>query len=75
MNYRRFGSLALSGATLAWLAVGAAPLAAQNAAVITGRVVSERGDPLGGATVIINNTNFGSTTAPKSSIAPTAAGN
>ena len=64
MNYRRLGSLALGGATLAWLAVGAAPLAAQNTAVITGRVVSERGDPLGGATVIVNNTNFGATTAP-----------
>jgi TonB-linked SusC/RagA family outer membrane protein len=64
MNYRRLGSLALSGATFAWLAVGAAPLAAQNTAVITGRVVSERGDPLGGATVVVNNTNFGATTAP-----------
>jgi len=46
------------------LVVGALPLMAQNAAVITGRVVSERGDPLGGATVIVNNTNFGATTAP-----------
>jgi TonB-linked SusC/RagA family outer membrane protein len=63
MNYRRLGLLGLGSATLAWLAAAATPLAAQEAAVITGRVVSERGDPLGGATVIINNTNYGATTA------------
>ena len=64
MNHSRLGSLFLGGATLAWLTVASAPLSAQNAAVIRGRVVSERGDPLGGATVIIANTNFGGTTAP-----------
>ncbi len=64
MNHSRLGSLFLGGATLVWLTLASAPLAAQNAAVISGRVVSERGDPLGGATVIVNNTNFGATTAP-----------
>ena len=64
MNHSRLGSLFLGGATLVWLTVAGAPLAAQNAAVISGRVVSERGDPLGGATVIVPNTNFGTTTAP-----------
>jgi hypothetical protein len=64
MNHSRLGSLFLGGVTLVWLGAGAAPLAAQNAAVISGRVVSDRGDPLGGATLIINNTNFGATTGP-----------
>ncbi len=62
MNYSRLGSLFLGGATLVWLGAGVAPLVAQNAATISGRVVSERGDPLGGATLIVNNTNFGATT-------------
>ena len=64
MNHSRLGSLFLGGTTLVWLTVASAPLVAQNAAVISGRVVSERGDPLGGATVIVTNTNFGGTTAP-----------
>jgi TonB-dependent SusC/RagA subfamily outer membrane receptor len=64
MNHSRLGSLFLGGATLVWLTVASAPLAAQNAAVISGRVVSERGDPLGGATVVVTNTNYGATTAP-----------
>ncbi len=62
MNQSRLGSFLVGSA--ACLALAAAPLAAQNAAVITGKVVSDRGDPLGGATVIVNNTNFGATTAP-----------
>jgi TonB-linked SusC/RagA family outer membrane protein len=48
---------------MALLLAGAMPVAAQNAAVITGRVVSERGDPLGGATVVVANTNWGAPTA------------
>lgn len=63
MNVRRLGKY-LGGALLALAAMGITEAAAQNAAVITGRVVSERGDPLGGATVVVNNTNFGATTAP-----------
>ena len=62
MNVRRLGSLLKGGAVAALLAAGTAPLAAQNTAVITGKVISERGDPLGGATVIINNTNYGAST-------------
>jgi TonB-linked SusC/RagA family outer membrane protein len=63
MNHSRLGSRILGGAALAWL-TASAPLAAQNAAVISGRVVSDRGDPLGGATVVVPNTNYGATTAP-----------
>lgn len=56
MNVPRF--LVLGGLLL--LATGSA--SAQNAAIISGRVTSERGDPLGGATVVVNNTNFGAST-------------
>lgn len=41
----------------------AGQLLAQTA-VITGTVTTERGDPLGGATVVVGNTNFGAATAP-----------
>jgi len=63
MNVPRLGSLLRGGAVSALLLAGAMPVAAQNAAVITGRVVSERGDPLGGATVVIANSNWGTSTA------------
>jgi TonB-linked SusC/RagA family outer membrane protein len=35
---------------------------AQTQAVITGRVTSDRGDPIAGATVVVNQTNFGAPT-------------
>jgi TonB-linked SusC/RagA family outer membrane protein len=35
---------------------------AQNQAVITGRVTSSRGDPIAGATVLVNSTNHGAST-------------
>jgi TonB-linked SusC/RagA family outer membrane protein len=63
MNVSRLGSLLRGGAVTALLLAGAMPVAAQNAAVITGRVMSERGDPLGGATVVIANSNWGTSTA------------
>jgi len=63
MNVPRLGSLLRGGAVTALLLAGAMPVAAQNAAVITGRVVSERGDPLGGATVVVANSNWGTSTA------------
>jgi TonB-linked SusC/RagA family outer membrane protein len=63
MNVPRLGML-LGGAWVALVAAGVDQAAAQNAAVITGTVQSQRGDPLGGATVVVNNTNFGASTAP-----------
>ncbi|MEK7381201.1 MAG: carboxypeptidase-like regulatory domain-containing protein, partial [Gemmatimonadota bacterium] len=54
----------LGGALLVLATLGTSEAVAQGAAVITGRVVTERGDPLGGATVIIANTNFGASTSP-----------
>ncbi len=62
MNVRRLGLLLRGGAVAALLAAASAPVAAQNTAVITGKVVSERGDPLGGATVVVSNTNYGAST-------------
>lgn len=50
-----------------WLLLGgfatalAGPVAAQQA-TITGRVTTEQGDPLAGATIVVANTNFGATT-------------
>ena len=41
-----------------------AGLAAQQQAIITGRVTSDKGAPLAGATVIVPGTNFGASTAP-----------
>ncbi|MEK7403030.1 MAG: SusC/RagA family TonB-linked outer membrane protein [Gemmatimonadota bacterium] len=51
----------LAGCVIAASAAVSGPLAAQQA-VITGRVTSEQGQPLGGANVLINNTNFGAAT-------------
>lgn len=62
MNVRRLGKT-LGGAFMALAAMGVGQAVAQNAAVITGTVTSERGDPLGGATVIVNSTNFGASAA------------
>lgn len=42
----------------------AAPAVAQNQATISGRVTSDRNEPLAGATVTVANTNFGATTNP-----------
>jgi len=60
MNVPRLGSLLYLGASM--LVAGAGPLAAQTAAVITGKVTSERGDALGGATLAITGTSFGAST-------------
>jgi len=54
----RAGSLV---AAIAALAVGSLP--AQQGAVIAGRVTSDRGDALGGASVIVANTNLSAVTA------------
>jgi TonB-linked SusC/RagA family outer membrane protein len=55
----RLGAGLLAGAMLGLLSPGAF---AQNQAVISGRVTSDRGDPIAGATVVVNQTNFGAPT-------------
>jgi len=61
MNGRKL--IMLRGAAgLAISLLGVQAAAAQNQAVITGRVTSEAGVALGGATVIVANTNFGAAT-------------
>lgn len=56
--------LLLGGALAAALAavVAATPLAAQQGAVVTGRVTSDRSGPLGGASVAVANTSISTTT-------------
>src|SRR5688500_9592718 len=63
MRILRFGRLVLGTAAPALVFLAASPLSAQQGAVITGRVTSEAGDPLGGASVTIVNTNLGAATA------------
>jgi TonB-linked SusC/RagA family outer membrane protein len=63
MRILRFGRLVLGTAAPALVFLVASPLLAQQGAVITGRVTSEAGDPLGGASVTIVNTNLGAATA------------
>ncbi len=52
----------LFAGVLAALAAAPSQLSAQQGAVITGRVTSALGEPLGGASVIVGNTNFGAAT-------------
>ncbi|HUF25472.1 MAG TPA: SusC/RagA family TonB-linked outer membrane protein [Gemmatimonadaceae bacterium] len=51
----------------------AQPLAAQQGAVITGRVTSDRGEPLGGASVVVGNTNLGAVASTNGSYTITVA--
>ena len=53
MRVSRLGTLVLLAAT---------PLAAQQGAVIKGRVTAQGGEPLGGANVLVANTNIGAVT-------------
>jgi TonB-linked SusC/RagA family outer membrane protein len=64
MKKQRIGPWVRAG--LVWgavLGLGASAAQAQNQAIITGRVTSDRGQPLGGATVTVNSTNFGASSA------------
>jgi TonB-linked SusC/RagA family outer membrane protein len=63
MRTPRFGPLLVGSAAAALVVLIASPLPAQQGAVITGRVTSERGEPLGGANVVVANSNFGAATA------------
>ncbi len=60
MHGRKWVTL-LGAAGLAFSAIGVGQAAAQGTAVISGRVTSDRGDALGGATVRVGSTNFGAT--------------
>jgi TonB-linked SusC/RagA family outer membrane protein len=62
MRVLRFGPLMLGSVVAAFVFLLASPLLAQQSAVISGRVTSEEGDPLGGASVAVVNTNFGAAT-------------
>ena len=64
MNVPRLGSLLFCGTLATVLVASAGPVAAQSAAVITGKVSSERGDVLGGATVLVAGTSYGASTGP-----------
>ncbi|MFN0179893.1 MAG: SusC/RagA family TonB-linked outer membrane protein [Gemmatimonadales bacterium] len=55
------------GVALATLALSVPSAWAQQQAIITGRVTSDKGQPLAGATVVVGTTNFGASTAANGS--------
>ncbi len=63
MRVLKSGTPLVAWATAAMLALSGTPLCAQQAAVIKGRVTAQTGEPLGGANVIVANTNLGAVTA------------
>jgi TonB-linked SusC/RagA family outer membrane protein len=64
MSAPRFGSLLFGSVAAAFACLIARPLQAQQGgAVITGRVSTEQGEPLGGASIVVGNTNLGAVTA------------
>jgi TonB-linked SusC/RagA family outer membrane protein len=67
MRALRFGPLQVGSVAAAFLVFLAGPLPAQLGAVITGRVTTETGDPLGGANVVVASSNFGAATAANGS--------
>ncbi|MFN0178895.1 MAG: SusC/RagA family TonB-linked outer membrane protein [Gemmatimonadales bacterium] len=65
MTKQRFGPWLRAGLVAgAVLSTGATLAQAQQQAIITGRVTSDKGQPLAGATVVVNQTNLGASTAP-----------
>lgn len=75
MSNRLFGhrscAVLLLGTIIGVLPSGAQ---AQNQAVITGRVTSNQGQPLAGANVVVNSTNFGGSTDASGSYSITIGG-
>ena len=63
MRVPRFRPLRAGSFVAAIAVLGAGLLPAQQGAVIAGRVTSDRGDALGGASVIVANTNLSAVTA------------
>ena len=65
MRQQRFGPWLRAGLVVgAVLSAGATLAQAQQQAIITGRVTSDKGQPLAGATVVVSSTNYGASTAP-----------
>jgi len=64
MRVRKFGTLLVTSvaAAIVTLTFSTAPLAAQEA-VIKGKITSETGEALGGASIVVANTNLGAITA------------
>src|SRR5918996_789666 len=73
MRVPRFDPLLLVSVAGALGVLFVAPLSAQQA-VISGRVTSAQGEPLGGASVIVGNTNFGAVTTATGTYAITIGG-
>lgn len=63
MRAPRSGSLLVGSIAAALALLTARPLLAQQGAVITGRVTTEQGEPLGGASIVVGTTNLGAVTA------------
>ncbi|MGE5744768.1 MAG: carboxypeptidase-like regulatory domain-containing protein, partial [Gemmatimonadota bacterium] len=63
MRAPRSGSLLVGSVAAVLALLTARPLLAQQGAVITGRVTTEQGEPLGGASIVVGNTNQGAVTA------------
>jgi TonB-linked SusC/RagA family outer membrane protein len=66
MRVPKFGALAVTAVTAAIACFITTPLAAQEA-VIRGRVTAQTGEPLGGANVLVANTNVGAVTGSNGS--------
>ena len=63
MRVTKSGSRLVGSVIAAMLFLIVSPLRAQQGVVITGRVTTEQGEPLGGASVVVGNTNLGAVTA------------
>jgi TonB-linked SusC/RagA family outer membrane protein len=76
MRIRKFGALLTTSlaAALVTLTFSTAPLSAQEAAVIKGKVTSETGEPLGGANVTVAGTNQGVVTTANGTFTLTIGG-
>ncbi len=74
MRTPRFGSLLVGSVAAAFGILVASPLPAQESAVITGRVTAQGGEVLGGANVVVANSNFGAITAANGTYSITIGG-
>jgi len=63
MRIPRSGPMLVGSVAAAFVFLIASPLPAQEGAVITGRVTAAGGEALGGASVVVANTNLGAVTA------------
>jgi TonB-linked SusC/RagA family outer membrane protein len=63
MRTPQFGARLVGNVAAAFVVLIAGPLPAQQGATITGRVTARGGEALGGATVVVANSNFGAAAA------------